>query len=253
MNEWLDDFRVAVAMLTRIPMPHPDGASPANFVRAQRLVPLVGAGIGAIIGLVFWGLHAAGLPVLAAAALALGAGMWLTGGFHEDGLADLADGFGGGRDKAAKLEIMRDSRIGTYGTLIVIVAFVSKVAALASLPNTTALTGLIAAHALSRGLLPAVTLYLPPARTDGLGASAGRPDATIATIAAALAVVIALICLPFASAVPTIVVAIAAVAAVAWIGWRQIGGYTGDVLGGAQQVAEVAVLLLLAARLGVVA
>lgn len=250
MNEWLDDLRVAVAMLTRIPMPHPDGASPANFVRAQRLVPLVGAGIGAAVGLVFWALHAAGLPALAAAALALGAGMWLTGGFHEDGLADLADGFGGGRDKAAKLEIMRDSRIGTYGTLILIVAFVCKVAAIASLPNAAALASLVAAHALSRGLMPTVALYLPPARSDGLGASAGRPDNAIAIIAMALAVVIALVCLPFASAIPAIVAAIAAVAAVAFIGWRQIGGYTGDVLGGAQQVAEVSVLLVLAARMG---
>lgn len=250
MKEWLDDFRLAVGLLTRIPMPHPDGASPDYFVRAQRLMPLVGAAIGAIVGLVYWALHAIGLPVVAAAALALGAGMWLTGGFHEDGLADLADGFGGGRDKTAKLEIMRDSRIGTYGTLILIVMFACKLAALASLPPAAALTALIAAHALSRGALPAVTLFLPPARNDGLGASAGRPDSTIATIASALAVVIALICLPFASAVPAIIVAIAAVAVVAWLGWRQIGGYTGDVLGGAQQVAEVAVLLLLAMRPG---
>lgn len=250
MNEWLDDLRLAVAMLTRIPMPHPDGASPAYFARAQRLMPLVGAGIGAVVGLVYMGLLAIGLPTMAAAALALGAGMWLTGGFHEDGLADLADGFGGGRDKAAKLEIMRDSRIGTYGTLIVIVAFVAKLAALVSLPSTTAVVALIAAHALSRGLLPVVTLFLPPARSDGLGASGGQPDRTVATIALALAVLVALISLPFAHAVPAIIVAIAAVAAVAWLGWRQIGGYTGDVLGGAQQVAEVAILLLLAARMG---
>lgn len=247
---WLNDFRLAVAMLTRIPMSHPDGASPDYFVRAQRVMPLVGACIGAVVGVVYWGLHALGLPVLPSAALALGAGMWLTGGFHEDGLADLADGFGGGRDKAAKLEIMRDSRIGTYGTLILIVTFVSKVAALASLSNAAALTALIAAHALSRGLLPAVALWLPPARGDGLGAGAGRPDSNIATVAFVLAVIVALFCLPFADVMLAGIVAIAAVAGIAWLGWRQIGGYTGDVLGAAQQVAELAVLLLLAARLG---
>jgi adenosylcobinamide-GDP ribazoletransferase len=250
MNEWLDDLRIAVAMLTRIPMPHPDGPSPANFARAQRLLPLVGAGIGAAVGLVYWALGALGLPVLAAAGLALGAGMWLTGGFHEDGLADVADGFGGGRDRDAKLEIMRDSRIGTYGTLAVIVAFTAKLAALASLSATTALAALIAAHALSRAALPPMKMFLPAARTDGLAASAGDSDSTVATIAIAIGVVVTLAALPFTVAVPAILIALVAVAAVAWLAQRQIGGYTGDVLGAAQQAAEVAVLLLVATRLG---
>src|SRR5207237_2050873 len=108
MNEWLDDFKTAVAFLTRLPMPHPLGPMPPNFVRAHRMFPVVGALIGAAIGLFCLALRATGLPDLASSALALGAGMILTGGLHEDGLADVADGFGGGRDTAAKLEIMRD-------------------------------------------------------------------------------------------------------------------------------------------------
>src|SRR5882757_7332222 len=111
IRDWLDDLRLAVAMLTRIPMPHPDGATPSYLARAHRAFPIVGAAIGGVIGLVYLMLLSAGLPAIATAALALGAGMLLTGAFHEDGLADLADGFGGGRDKATKLEIMRDSRL----------------------------------------------------------------------------------------------------------------------------------------------
>src|SRR6185295_12676436 len=101
MNEWLDDLRTAVAFLTRLPMPHPDGASPTNFVRAHRMFPVVGALIGAVVGLVCLGLRYVGVPELAAAALALGASAILTGALHEDGLADVADGFGGGRDRDA--------------------------------------------------------------------------------------------------------------------------------------------------------
>src|SRR5204862_1012932 len=102
MNEWLDDFKTSVAFLTRLPMPHPDGAMPGNFVRAHRLFPVVGALIGLAVGLVCLVLRSAGLPDLAAAALALGAGAILTGALHEDGLADVADGFGGGSDIATK-------------------------------------------------------------------------------------------------------------------------------------------------------
>jgi adenosylcobinamide-GDP ribazoletransferase len=107
MNEWLDDLKTAIAFLTRLPMPHPDGSMPANFVRAHRMFPVVGAGIGGAVGLVCLALRLVHVPGLAAAALALGAGAILTGALQEDGLADVGDGFGGGRDVAAKLEIMR--------------------------------------------------------------------------------------------------------------------------------------------------
>ena len=135
MQEWLDDFKTAVAFLTRLPMPHPHGAMPDNFVRAHRMFPLVGALIGAAVGLFCLVLRWCGVPDLAAAALALGAGAILTGALHEDGLADVADGFGGGRDREAKLEIMRDSRLGTYGALILLVSFAAKLSALASIPD----------------------------------------------------------------------------------------------------------------------
>src|SRR3981081_3614538 len=102
MNDWLDDLRTAVAFLTRLPMPPPRGPMPAKGVRPQRMFPLVGAAIGGAVGLVCLGMRMMGVPDLAAAALALGASAILTGALHEDGLADVADGFGGGRGPPAQ-------------------------------------------------------------------------------------------------------------------------------------------------------
>jgi adenosylcobinamide-GDP ribazoletransferase len=249
IKDWFEDFRTAVAFLTRVPMPHPDGPIPANFARAHRIFPLVGAFIGAFTGLVFLGLLTIGVPGLAAAALALGASAILTGALHEDGLADVADGFGGGQDTSAKLTIMRDSRLGTYGALILLVSFVAKVSALTTLPVSAVVPSLVAAHALARGILAPMVFAMPLARADGLAAMAGRPSAASAAIAIAFALFLALMALPFVAAIGAALAATAAAAGMAMLANRQIGGQTGDVLGGAEQVAETAILLLLAAHL----
>ena len=250
MNDWLDDLRTAVAFLTRLPMPHPEGATPQHFVRAHRMFPLVGAAIGGAVGLLCLALRAIGLPDLAAAALALGVGALLTGALHEDGIADVADGFGGGRDVAAKLEIMRDSRLGAYGALILMVSFVAKLSAFAALPDGVVVQSLIAAHALARGVLPFMAMKMPYARKDGLAANAGRPDSATAMTAGAFAFLIAMLALPWRAALGATLVAAACAIGMAWLAQRQIGGQTGDVLGGAEQFGETAILLLLAARLG---
>lgn len=250
MNQWLDDLRIAIAFLTRLPMPHPDGARPESFARAQRLFPLVGAGIGAAVGLFCLLLRSIGVPDLAAAALALGGAALLTGALHEDGLADVADGFGGGRDVAAKLAIMRDSRLGTYGALALVASFAAKLAAIAALPDGMVVQGLVTAHALGRGVLPWIAISLPYARKDGLAANAGRPDGAIAAVAAGIALLIAILALPLGSALLAAIAAGASALIMMQLARRQIGGQTGDVLGGAEQVAETAILVLLAARLG---
>lgn len=123
LTNWIRDVILATTLLTRIALPHPADAMPSELTRAQRAFPLVGAIIGLIVGLIDRSLLAMGVPSLAAAALTLGAGAALTGALHEDGLADVGDGFGGGKDRAAKLAIMRDSRIGTYGVLALLVGF----------------------------------------------------------------------------------------------------------------------------------
>jgi adenosylcobinamide-GDP ribazoletransferase len=249
MNEWLDDFKAATAFLTRLPMPHPQGPMPPNFVRAHRMFPVVSALIGAAVGLICLALRYLGVPDLAAAALALGASAILTGALHEDGLADVADGFGGGRDRAAKLEIMRDSRLGTYGALILLVSFAAKLSALAAIPDGFVVPGLIAAHALARGILPFMSLNMPYARNDGLARNAGQPDTSTAAIAAILALILALLSLSWSNALLSALVAGLSGLGIAWLAQRQIGGQTGDVLGGAEQVGETAILVLLAARL----
>jgi adenosylcobinamide-GDP ribazoletransferase len=249
MNDWLDDLRTAVAFLTRLPVPQPKGPMPANFVRAQRMFPLVGAAIGAAVGFVCLGMRMMGVPDLAAAALALGVSAILTGALHEDGLADVADGFGGGHDPEAKLEIMRDSRLGTYGALMLMVSFAAKLSALAALPDAVVVQSLIAAHALARGVLPAMSMSLAYAREDGLAANAGRPDPATVAIAGVFALVIALLALPWIDALCAALAAAASAFGMAWLAQRQIGGQTGDVLGGAEQVAETAILVLLAAQL----
>jgi adenosylcobinamide-GDP ribazoletransferase len=249
IGNWIVDLRVAASLLTRVPMPHPEGAVSASLTRAQRAFPLVGALIGLTVGLVDLALLWLGVPALAAAALALGASAALTGALHEDGLADVGDGFGGGRDRAAKLEIMRDSRLGTYGTVVLLVGFAAKLSALASLPAAFVIPGLVVAHTLGRAAIPVMAAYLPFARADGLGKSAGRPDTSVAVAAVALAVVIASACMPVTEALLALMLTGVGAVAVASLAWRQIGGVTGDVFGAAEQVAETAVLVMLAARL----
>jgi adenosylcobinamide-GDP ribazoletransferase len=249
MNDWLDDLRTAAAFLTQLPVRYLQGAIPQNFARAYRMFPIVGALIGGAVGLFYYGLRWTGVPDLAAVALALGASAMLTGALHEDGLADVADGFGGGHEPAAKLAIMRDSRIGTYGVLILLVSFVTKASALAALPDGMVVQCLIATHALARGVLPAMARSLPFARQDGLAASAGQPDLATAATAGAFAFAVALLTLPPFTALCAALLALAAAIGMAWLAQRQIGGQTGDVLGAVEQVAETAILVLLAAQL----
>jgi adenosylcobinamide-GDP ribazoletransferase len=248
LREWGSDISLAVALLTRIPMPQQGTVSSDDMARAYRAFPLIGAFIGIAVALVDRGLLAINIPEAAAAALALGAGAALTGALHEDGLADVGDGFGGGRDRDAKLAIMRDSRVGTYGVLVLLVSFVVKVSALTSLPLVEIIPALIATHALARATTPVLAANLPFARDDGLGKSAGRPGTASVIIAVGIAIVIALLCLSFKVAVLAVLATAASAALMGLLAWRQIGGSTGDVFGAVEQVAETAVLLVLAAQ-----
>ncbi|MBC9180481.1 adenosylcobinamide-GDP ribazoletransferase, partial [Pseudoroseomonas ludipueritiae] len=139
MRSLLADFSAALGLLTRLPTGWlPQHNSAAGFARSIWAYPLVGLGIGAAGGAVMAAGLWLGLPPLVAALWSLAATLLLTGGFHEDGLADTADGFGGGRDRARKLEIMRDSRIGSYGVLALVLALGLRAAALAALPTQPA-------------------------------------------------------------------------------------------------------------------
>jgi adenosylcobinamide-GDP ribazoletransferase len=241
------DVGVAFALLTRLPLPVlPDGAF-AHQARAGWAFGLVGVVIGGLAGLAGWLALSAGLPVGIAAGLVLGVQIALSGAMHEDGLADTADGLWGGLTPARRLEIMKDSAIGTYGVLALILSLGLRWGALAAL-LAGGFAPVVAAGAVSRGLIPAVMAALPAARDDGLSHRVGRPGGGVATVAVGLGVVVALLTTGFATLVP-IALAAASVAVVAAIARARIGGQTGDILGACQQVAEITMLLGFAAML----
>jgi len=175
-REPLADAKRSLAFLTRLPtgegVTNPEG----GLADAAWTFPLVGTFVGACGGFAFWIAHAAGLAPTLSGLAAVGAACLLTGCLHEDGLADVADGFGGGSDHDSKLAIMRDSRIGAYGVIALCTSVLARVLALAAFVDAAAaLAALLAAGALSRAAIVPVMAGLPPARTDGMSSFAGRP------------------------------------------------------------------------------
>ncbi len=246
LSLWWSDFTLAAGLLTRLPFGR--SADAGEMARAMRVLPLVGVMVALGGALAFWLAQEIGLPPLAGALTALTATILLTGAFHEDGLADVADGFGGGAERARKLEIMRDSHIGTYGVLAIVLSVALRAAALAEIGAAgTAALALIGAHALSRAVLPSIMAVLPLARGDGLAARVGRAETRHAATAAALGTGIALLTLGLGTGLAAVFAAAAAAATIALLAHTHIGGYTGDVLGAAEQAAQTAVLLTVVA------
>lgn len=243
----LTDVMMAAAIfLTRLPLPFSRPMTPDLFGRAMGWFPLIGAGLGLGAGIAFALLGGFGLPPLLAAVLTVTLLIGVTGALHEDGLADVADGFGGGGDRERKLEIMRDSRLGVYGGLALVLSVALRVAALAALPSAwAAIKALTVAGALSRAAMVAVSHWLPPARTDGLSATLGGPAKGATVMALAIAIGVAFALLGFKS-VLVLAVAGAATFAMLRLAAVHIGGQTGDVLGATQQVVEIVALVLLA-------
>ena len=168
------DLRTGLAFLTRLPLAGAAPATGSDVARVSWTFPLVGAGIGALGALVYWIGHGLGFQPFVSAALAVAASLLVTGCLHEDGLADTADGFGGGAKRERKLEIMRDSGIGTYGAAALTLFILLRVGAIASLSSPALVApALIAAHAGARATLPMFMRRVPPARDDGLSAEAG--------------------------------------------------------------------------------
>jgi len=222
--------------------------APAPDFRASAWAwPLAGLLIALIPAALLAMLRGAGVPPFAAAAVALAALAAVTGALHEDGLADTADGFGGGRDRAAKLAIMRDSRLGTYGTLALLFTGLVRVASLAVLvvdPGRGALVLLMVA-VVSRALALWHWTEMPPARADGLAAAGGRPDGLSLMIGLATGALAAIPLIIMAFGATLFALALAVLGAFAFnsLCRRQIGGHTGDTLGAAQQVAETLLLV----------
>ena len=241
-------FLAATAFFTRLPV-DPRPAGDWRLADSAWAFPLVGAGIGGGAALAFLLAQLVGLASWPTALLSVSAGIVLTGALHEDGLADTADGFCGGRDREEKLAIMRDSRQGTYGVLAIVLSVLPRAAALAGIGDVIhAGLALIAAHAVSRAALPVAMMGLTPARPDGLGATAGTPRAGGAIAAALIGAAIALAALGPVRGAIALCLAGAIIFAAVELARRQIGGYTGDVLGAFQQVGEIVILLAASAR-----
>lgn len=248
-TSWLEDrveeLKAALVFCTRLPLFRAMPVAGVTIGKAAWALPLAGLVVG-LIGAVVYGLaHRFGVPAWPAAALAVAATLLATGCLHEDGLADTADGFGGGNSREQKLAIMRDSRIGTYGVCALTIALLLRVAALASLPSAHAVVwAFIAAHVAARATMPALMLMLPPARSDGLSHDAGRPAGESVGAAAAIGFVVLAVCLHLGHALAALILLAAIVALMAWLSKRQIEGQSGDVLGALEQAGEIAVLLV---------
>jgi adenosylcobinamide-GDP ribazoletransferase len=218
------------------------------------VLPFVGALVGLIAGLVFAIVRGIDGPSWLAAVLAVGAAVLVTRALHEDGLADTADGLGPhALEPPRRLEIMRDSRNGTFGVLALALSVLVKVACLAQFHGGTGLVVLIAAHAVARAVLAWPLLAHAPVHEDGLGVQAGKPTdndvwLTIG-IGAALAFVLLLGKGFFVAVLAPLLAIVAAWLAARWIAAR-IGGYTGDTLGAVEQKAELVFLVVAALLIG---
>lgn len=237
----VSEFQVAVMMLTRLPagtlQTTPDiGAAAWAF-------PIVGGIVGAIAATVLLCLVWLGVAAPIAAGLALLLMVLVTGGLHEDGLADVADGFGGGKNKAQKLEIMRDSQIGSYGGLALIFALGLRwqglVVVLGLAGPQVAAAALVVLAIASRSAIATALYLMPAARTDGMGQLASGAFTPQALTAAAIGTVALIVSFGWAGCLMALTIAITQIGLAA-LSNRQIGGQTGDVLGAMQQVGEIA-------------
>jgi adenosylcobinamide-GDP ribazoletransferase len=250
---WLIDTASCMRFFSRLPVPRlgadDDPATLPDFSRAARTMPIAGALISLPAVAVLLLLSATALPAMAVATLTLVTLIAVSGGLHEDGLADVADGFFGAQKVERRLEIMKDSRVGTYGVLALVLALILAVNLLGELLTrhgvmTTALA-LIGANAISRAVALWPWIGLPCARPEGLAAQAGQPTAEAVVSAGVLAMLISIPLIVTLGLVHWLLaLAGAGIAALgmALLARSKIGGHTGDVIGAAQQLATLAFL-----------
>ncbi len=258
IGNYAADAARAVAFLSRIPMPQSVFAGyDGRLSRVARTFPVAGIVIGLLPALILFlmlGLHA---DRLMAALVALAVQTLSTGALHEDGLADCADGIGGGRDREHTLSIMKDSRIGTYGAVALILSFALRAAALAAIareaPPAAAALALPAVACIGRGALVWHWHRLPPAKPDGVAAAAGRPDESAMHVALVSGCLLAaLIIWPSLGLLPLVCSLLAAgIAVLAFTLFirRKLSGHTGDTLGATEQISEIAAFCALAMAL----
>ena len=249
------DLAHCVRFYSRLPLPalpwEQDAHALPSFPRLVRVIPLAGLVIGLLPALVLGSALLLDLGPWLAAILSVAAMTLTTGALHEDGLADTADSFGGSTHEK-RLEIMRDSRIGSFGASALFLALALRIGTLAALASRidggAVMAVILIAASLSRtvGLMPLV--FLPSARQDGVSQAVGQPSRETFWLAVGLSggiavIVGALAGLPALGIALMLVLSALSGAAFIWFAARHIGGQTGDIAGAAQQVAEIAALI----------
>lgn len=240
-EEWAV-FLLALQLLTRLSLPREIGYTPERLAATPRWHPGVGVLVGALAGLTYW-VATQVYPSALAALLSTAASLLITGCFHEDGFADACDGLGGGATRERALEIMRDNRLGTYGTAGLALMLAGKVLALAAIPPAAAPLVLIAAHVASRASSVLVLATSSYVRDHGAGKpvaeGVGRRGLAFALATGSLAAVpVALVFTPVAALGGLLGLALGHLAMRARFE-RRLGGYTGDCLGAVQQTSEI--------------
>ncbi|WP_299813705.1 adenosylcobinamide-GDP ribazoletransferase [uncultured Jannaschia sp.] len=235
------DLDAAAMLLTRLPVRGTPSARAADAAWAWPVIGLLVGFVAAACGWLVWGF---GATQAVAAAVTVAVSVLLSGALHEDGLADTADGLWGGGDRARRLEIMRDSRIGTYGTIALVLSLMLRW----SLVATALMQGqffavVVTAALVSRAPMAVAMRWLPAARADGLSRGTGRPPARATYMAAGLA--IGALALHGAHGLLAGALVVAALWGLGHLARTRIGGQTGDVLGAVQQFSEIAVLVAL--------
>lgn len=239
----LEDFFVAVGFFTRLPIPAWVNNSPEALNRAAPYFPAVGVLVG-VIGALAFVLASVVWPKTIAVLVSMALTIYLTGAFHEDGLSDMTDGIGGGWEKSRILDIMKDSRVGSFGVIAMVLVLLGKFMALVELPLYLVPAALIAGHGVSRLASTSLLYTMDYVREDAL--SKAKPLATrLSTAGLLLAGVFAVLSLLWILALAPFrtLAALALVALASW--WmmqllaRNLGGYTGDCLGATQQVTEL--------------
>lgn len=235
----LEYFFGAVRFFTRLPVPGWVGHSSEALDRSSRYFPAVGLIVGGVAALVFV-LSSLIWPKTLAVLASMASTLYVTGAFHEDGWSDMVDGFGGGWDKPQILTIMKDSRIGSFGAVALVILLLTKFCALREIDPLMFPAALIAGHAFSRlcavSLLCSLEYVRDAGKSKPLATGIGRGELAFAALTALLP----LLLLPLQQAVIGVLFAVLATLWLARMFKRRIGGYTGDCLGATQQLAEVA-------------
>ena len=244
MNRLIDatDIPAALGLLTRLPVPVDTEAATARGAAAAWAYPLVGIVVSGLAAIFAYCALWVGLPATIAAAVFVATQIIVTGALHEDGMADSADGLWGGWDAQNRLRIMKDSAIGTYGVLALVLSVGIRWVAVGTLLAASHIGFLLAAALISRAAMVILMHLMPNARRNGLSHSVGAPTAAAASLAIAICALFGLFLIGF-HIIAALVIAAGGVALCGLIAHTKIKGQTGDILGATQQISEIAVLL----------